>query len=75
MTLLVNHTATIVNIFSVDQDGKTPMQKARGTTANKEMERVQGEKTVPANEEVQPRNNFDVRWQYGLFMGVVNENE
>ena len=34
MTFRVTHTATIINRFSVDQDGKTPMRKARGTTAN-----------------------------------------
>ena len=36
MTFMVNHAATIINRFSVGQDGKTPMEKVRGTTANKE---------------------------------------
>ena len=33
----VNHAATIINRFPVEQDGKTPMEKARGTTANREI--------------------------------------
>ena len=37
MTFRVNHAATINTRFSVDQNGKTPMAKARGTTANREI--------------------------------------
>ena len=53
MTFVVNQAATITNRFSVHQDGKTPMKKARGTTANREMAEVRGENTVPAHDEVQ----------------------
>ena len=37
MTFMVSHAAAIINRFSVDQDGKSPMKKARGTDANREM--------------------------------------
>ena len=36
MTFMVTHAATIINGFSVDQDSKTPMEKARGTAANRD---------------------------------------
>ena len=36
MTFMVTHAATIINRFSVDQDSKTPMEKARGTAANRD---------------------------------------
>ena len=36
MSFMVNHAATIIMRFSVGQDGKTPMEKARGTTANRD---------------------------------------
>ena len=39
ITFMVNHTATTINRFCVDQDGKTLMEKARETTANNEMVR------------------------------------
>ena len=37
MMFMVNRSATIINRFSMDLDGTTPMEKARGTTANCEM--------------------------------------
>ena len=40
MTFMVNHAATIINRFSVDQDGRTPMEKARGTAANRDSGRI-----------------------------------
>ena len=57
MTFRVNHTATVIDRFSVDQDGKTPMVKARGTTANREKAEFGREDTVPAHEEVQQGTN------------------
>ena len=33
MMFMVNRSATIINRFSMDLDGTTPMEKARGTTA------------------------------------------
>ena len=70
MTFMVNHAATIINIFSVDQGCQTPMEKAWGTTANREIV-VLGEKIL-----FQPKtkysegNKLGVRWQQGLLMGV-----
>ena len=37
MMFMVNRSATIINRFSMDLDGTTSMEKARGTTANCEM--------------------------------------
>ena len=56
MTFMVNHAATIINRFSVDQDGKTPMEKARGTTANREMAEFGEKIPFQADDEVQHRD-------------------
>ena len=37
MTFMVNHAATVINRIFVDQGGKTSMEKARGTIANRPM--------------------------------------
>ena len=71
MTFMVTHAATIFNRFSVGQDGKTPMEKARGTRPNREMaefgEKILFQPMTKYNE----MNKLDVRWQYGLFMDVA----
>ena len=56
---------------SVDLDAKTLMEKARGTTANREMaefgEKILFQPMTKYNEE----NKLDVRRQCGLFKGVA----
>ena len=53
MTFMVNHAATIINRFSVDQDGRIPMEKARGTAANREMAEFGEKNPVPTDDKVQ----------------------
>ena len=69
MTFMASHAATIINRVSVDQHGRTPMEKARGTTANG---RVRGEDIVPAHDEIQQREQTrrEVATR-ALFMGVA----
>ena len=74
MTFMACHAATINNRVSVDQDGRTPMEKARGTTANRETaefgEKILFQPTTKYNK----GNKLDVRWPYGLlFMGVATK--
>ena len=68
---MVSHAATIINRFSVDLDDRTPMEKAHGTTANRNMgefgEKIQFQPMTKYNK----GNKLDVRWRYGLFMGVA----
>ena len=69
---MVSHAATISeHIFSVDKDGRTQIEKARGTTANREIadfvEKILFQSMTKCNK----GNKLDVRWQYGLFMGVA----
>ena len=71
MTFMVDHAATIINRFSVDQDGMAPMEKARGTTANREMAEF-GEKILfEPMTKYNKMNKLGVRWQYGFVMGVA----
>ena len=71
MIFMVNHAATIINRVSVDQDGKTPMEKARGTTVNREMTKFGKKVLFQPVTKYSKGNAPDVRWQYGLFMGVA----
>ena len=68
MTFMVNHAATIIDRFSVDQDGQTPMEKARGTTANREL-------AVPAHDEVQQDKQTRLEMAVRALHGCGNENE
>ena len=62
-----NHAATIINIFSVNQDGKTPMEKAHGTTTNREMAEFGDKVLIQPMKKCSKMNKLDVRWLYGLF--------
>ena len=53
MTFMVNHAATIINRFSVDQDGRIPMEKSRGTAANREVAEFGDKNPVPTEDKVQ----------------------
>ena len=68
MTFMVNHAATNKNRFSVDQDGQTPMEKARGTTANREL-------AVPAHDEVQQDEQTRSEVAVRALHGCGNEKE
>ena len=66
ITFTVNHSEPIINRFSVDQDGETPMEKARGTTAYRDMAEF-GEKLMfQPMTKYNKGNQLDVRWQCGL---------
>ena len=66
MTFSENHVAMIINRFSVDQDGKTPMEQARGTTANRETAEF-GEKILfQPMTKCKKGNKLDVSWQLGV---------
>ena len=71
MAFMVNHAATIISRFSVDPDGRTPFEKARGTNANRELaefgEKVLYQPMVKYNK----NTKLDVRWQFGVFLGVA----
>ena len=71
MTFKVNHAATIINRFSVDQDGKTPKKKSRGTTANREVADFREKILFQPMAQCNKMNKLDVRWQHGLFLGVA----
>ena len=71
MTFMANHAATITNRFPAEQDGKTPMEKARETTANREMAELREKVLFPPITKYNKENRLDVRWEYGLFMDVA----
>ena len=68
MTLMVSHAETIINIISVDQDGKTPTEKVKCTRANREIaefgQRVLFQLVVKYNK----TSKLDVRWQWGVLL-------
>ena len=71
MTFMVNHAATIMNRFSADQDGRTSMEKARGTAANREMAEFGEKNPVPTDAKVQEDaqarrggGSADCSWEY-----------
>ena len=70
MSYMVTHAATLINRFSVDVDGRTPFEKARGTAARRELAEF-GEKVLYQPMAKYNKNRkLDVRWEYGVFLGV-----
>lgn len=70
MAWAVQHTTTLIVLYSADGGGKCPMQRARGQGQPKEIAEF-GEKVL-----FQPVVTYSAvdklvsRWHYGLFLGI-----
>ena len=70
-TFMVNHAVTITNRLSVDQDGRTPMERTRRTTANHDIGDF-GEKILfQSMTKYNKTKKLDVWRRFGLFMAVT----
>ena len=67
---LVNHAANIINYFGIGEDGKTPMQKAKGVNNVRELPEF-GELVlyIPSGARA-AKSKMDARWEFGVFLGV-----
>ena len=54
-----------------DDVGKTTMEKARGTTANREVAEFGEKVSFQPMMKYSKGKTLDVRWQHGLFLGVT----
>ena len=67
-TIMLKHAAAIIKIFSMNQDGKKSMEKARGPTANREMAEF-------AEKRLEQSNKLDVKMSTRTVHGTrINEN-
>ncbi len=72
---LISYAAMLLNYFNLDDTGKTPIQKVKGSTKVREIPEFGERALFQLSGENREKGTTQSNWEYGVFVGIVPRSD